>query len=108
LKTAHDSWKELTKSEIPFALVPPDRFPLSARFIRFYASLLLSRSVSPEFALGAVTANAADILGVSDRVGSIEEGKDADLVVLDGEPLNSLAKIEMVFSDGKAVWERKR
>jgi hypothetical protein len=104
---SRSTWKELEGSGVPFALVPPDRFPLSARYIRFYAAVLLSHKVSPEFALGAVTLNAAEILGVSDRVGSLEEGKDADLVVLDGEPLNSLSKIEMVFSDGTAVWEKK-
>jgi imidazolonepropionase-like amidohydrolase len=105
---AQDAWDKLGGSGIPFALVPSDRFPLSARFMRFYASFLLSRGASAEFALGAVTANAAKILGVDDQVGSLEEGKDADLVVLDGEPLDSLSKIEMVFRDGTAVWERKR
>lgn len=108
LKPGKNSWGKLADSGIPFALVPPDRLPLSARFMRLYAAVLLSRGVSPEIALGAVTSNAAKILGVADRVGSLEEGKDADLVVLDGEPLNSLSKIYMVFSDGTAVWKRKR
>lgn len=103
-----NAWGEMADSGIPFALVPPDRFPLSARFMRFYAGHLLSQGVSPEFALGAVTSNAAKILGVADRVGSLEEGKDADLVVLDGDPLDSLSVIEMVFRDGMVVWERKR
>jgi imidazolonepropionase-like amidohydrolase len=107
-KEALDSWKELANSKVPFALVPPDPFPLSARFLRFYASLLESMRVSPEIALRAVTSYAAEILGVSDRVGSLEEGKDADLVVLDGEPLNSLSRIDMVFSEGMTVWEKKR
>ncbi|MEE8605829.1 MAG: amidohydrolase family protein [Candidatus Aminicenantaceae bacterium] len=108
LKPGKDSWGKLADSGIPFALVPPDRLPLSARFMRLYAAVLLSRGVSSEIALGAVTSNAAKILGVADRVGSLEEGKDADLVVLDGEPLNSLSKIDMVFRDGTAVWKRKR
>ncbi len=107
-RKARDAWDKLAGSGIPFALVPSDHFPLSARFMRFYASLLLSRGASVEFALGAVTANAAKILGVADRVGSLEEGKDADIVVLDGEPLDSLSKIEWVFRDGTVVWERKR
>ena len=55
-----------------------------------------------------MTVNAAKILGVSDRLGSLEEGKDADLVVLDGEPLNSLAKVEMVFVDGMIVWKNEK
>jgi imidazolonepropionase-like amidohydrolase len=108
LRNSRSTWKDLDGSGVLFALVPPDRFPLSARYIRFYAAVLLSHKVSLEFALGSVTSSAAEILGVSDRVGSLEEGKDADLVVLDGEPLNSLSKIEMVFSDGTPVWERKR
>ncbi len=101
-------WENLADSGIPFAVVPPDRFPLSARFMRFYAGLLVSEGIPPEIALGAVTVNAAKILGVSDRVGSLEEGKDADLAVLDGEPLNSLAKIEMVFVDGVVVWKNNQ
>ncbi|UCE41230.1 MAG: amidohydrolase family protein [Candidatus Aminicenantes bacterium] len=105
---AQKTWSELADSGIPFALIPPDRFPFSARFMRLYAALLFSRGASLEFALGAVTVNAAKILGVADRVGSLEEGMDADLVVLDGEPLDSLSKIEMVFRDGTVVWERKR
>jgi imidazolonepropionase-like amidohydrolase len=101
-------WEKLAESGIPFAVVPPDRFPLSARFMRFYAGLLASEGIPAEIALGAVTVNAAKILGVSDRLGSLEEGKDADLVVLDGEPLNSLAKVEMVFVDGVIVWKNEK
>jgi imidazolonepropionase-like amidohydrolase len=108
VQEARNAWEKLAGSGIHFALIPSDRFPLSSRFMRFYASLLLSRGAPVEFALGAVTANAAKILGVADRVGSLEEGKDADIVVLDGEPLDSLSKIERVFRDGMVVWERKR
>ncbi len=102
-----DSWTKLAESEIPFALVPHDRFPLSAGFLRFYAALVSAHGVSPEYALESVTLNAARILGVSDRVGSLAEGKDADLVVLEGEPLDSLAKIDLVLIDGETVWKRK-
>ena len=106
-KTEESQWGKLTDSGIPFALIPADRLPLSARFMRFYAAFLSSCGVSNEHALGAVTLNAANILGVADRVGSLDTGKDADLVVLDGNPLDSLAKIEMVLIDGKTVWMRK-
>jgi imidazolonepropionase-like amidohydrolase len=75
--------------------------------LRFYASLLVAYGVSQEDALKAVTSAPAEILGVSDRIGSVEEGKDADLVVLSGEPLDSLSKVEMVMIKGKKVWERK-
>ena len=101
------SWAKLAESEIPFALVPSDRFPLSAGFLRFYAALISSHGVPSGYALESVTSNAARILGVSDRVGSLAEGKDADLVVLDGDPLDSLAKIDLVLIDGETVWKRK-
>lgn len=54
-------------------------------------------------ALQAITLNAAEILGVSDRVGSIEAGKDADLVVHDGDPLEAMTRIRLVVADGEVV-----
>jgi imidazolonepropionase-like amidohydrolase len=102
-----DMWNKLVQSKVPFALIPPDRFPLSARFMRDYASFLGSFGVSQEEVLRAVTSEAAAILGVLDRVGSLEEGKDADLVVLDGEPDNSLSRVDMVCVDGTIIWEKK-
>jgi imidazolonepropionase-like amidohydrolase len=102
-----ETWRNLTSSGALFALVPPDRFPLSARYLRFHASLLVAMGVSQEDALKAITSAPAEMLGVSDRVGSVEEGKDADLVVLRGEPLDSLSKVEMVLIKGKKVWESK-
>ncbi len=54
-------------------------------------------------ALKAITLNAAEILGVSDRVGSIEAGKDADLVVHDGDPLEAMTHIRLVVADGEVV-----
>lgn len=103
-----ESWNKLVSSEIPLALIPPDDFPLSARYMRFYASLLAANGIPVEKALRAITSASAKILGVSARVGSVEEGKDADLVVLDGEPLSSLSKIEVVFVDGAVAWKRKK
>jgi imidazolonepropionase-like amidohydrolase len=72
-----------------------------------YAAHLASLGFSPERALQAITLDAAKILGVADRVGSLEEGKDADLVVLDGEALDSLTRVEMVFVDGEVAWNRE-
>jgi len=57
-------------------------------------------------ALKALTINAAEIAGVGERVGSIEPGKDADLVVLDAHPLNLNSNVEQVYIDGKVVWKQ--
>lgn len=101
-------WMELASSQVLFALIPPDRFPYSARFMRFYAGFLVQKGLDPESALRSITSAAAEILGVEDRVGSLEAGKDADIVVLNGEPLNSLSLVDMVFVDGSVVWKRVR
>ena len=57
-------------------------------------------------ALRMITINPAWIVGVDDRVGSIEVGKDADLVLWDGPPLSSYAKVEKVLIDGDVYFDR--
>ena len=54
-------------------------------------------------ALKAVTLNAAEIWGVGDRMGSIDEGKWADLMITDGDPLESKTQIKQLFIKGKPV-----
>ncbi len=57
--------------------------------------------LSPEAALRAFTLDAAEILGVSDRMGSIQAGKIANLVVTDGDIFNEKTKMKHVFVDGR-------
>ncbi|MBZ5665280.1 MAG: amidohydrolase [Acidobacteriia bacterium] len=59
-----------------------------------------------EEALKMITLNAAWIVGVDDRVGSIEVGKDADLVIWDGYPLSSYGVPEKVLIDGDVYFDR--
>jgi imidazolonepropionase-like amidohydrolase len=59
-----------------------------------------------EEALQMITLNAAWIIGVDDRVGSIEAGKDADLVIWDGYPLSSYGVPEKVLIDGEVYFDR--
>jgi imidazolonepropionase-like amidohydrolase len=59
-----------------------------------------------EEALKMITLNAAWIIGVDDRVGSIDVGKDADLVLWDGYPLSSAAVPNKVFIDGDVYFDR--
>ncbi len=58
-------------------------------------------------ALRLVTLNPAKQLGIADRVGSIEVGKDADLVLLDGDPLAVRSKVLMTLVDGEVEFERR-
>jgi imidazolonepropionase-like amidohydrolase len=61
-----------------------------------------------EEALKMITINAAWIAGVDDRVGSIEVGKDADLVIWDGYPLSSYGVPEKVLIDGEIYFDRQQ
>jgi imidazolonepropionase-like amidohydrolase len=64
--------------------------------------------LSRDLALRAITLTPAEILGVADQVGSIEKGKDADLLVLSGDPLASTTRIERVIINGKTVYQLDR
>ena len=59
-----------------------------------------------EEALALVTINPAKQLGVADRVGSIEVGKDADIVIYDKDPLSNYAKVQKVMIDGSKYFDR--
>jgi len=61
-----------------------------------------------EEALKMITLNAAWIIGVDDRVGSIEVGKDADLVIWDGYPLSTSGVPEKVLIDGEVYFDRSQ
>ena len=61
----------------------------------------IEKGLPRETALRAATLTPAEILGLADRMGSIEKGKIANVVVWSGEPLSKDAKIKMVFVDGE-------
>ena len=60
--------------------------------------------ISSAAALAAITREAARVLGVGDRVGTLEPGKDADLVAFDGDPLQITSRVVLVMVDGRVEW----
>lgn len=68
-----------------------------------YAALSVRAGMSNENAFRAITINPAIILGLEDRLGSIERGKDADLVIWSGDPLDARSKPDAVFIKGRRV-----
>ncbi|NJD18681.1 MAG: amidohydrolase family protein [Gemmatimonadetes bacterium] len=64
------------------------------------ARSVVAHGISPEQALRALTLGPAETFGVADNLGSLEVGKAADLVVFDRDPLDALARVEMVFIGG--------
>jgi imidazolonepropionase-like amidohydrolase len=59
-------------------------------------------------ALAALTLNPARMMGLDERIGSIEPGKDADLVVLSGPPLSTWTRVEQTWVEGTKVFDRSR
>ena len=73
-------------------------------FLAHQAALSVKHGLDPEIALRALTINPARIVGVDDRLGSIEPGKDADLVVWSGDPLDVLSRVEHALINGEEVY----
>lgn len=72
--------------------------------LRFAAGLAMRGGLPADKALDAITLNAAEILGVADRVGSLAAGKDADMVVLTGAPMSTSSTVVATFVNGKLAW----
>lgn len=75
----------------------------NVRNLPFNAGFAAAYGMGKEEALKAVTINAAEVFGVADRMGSIEEGKDATLLVATGDPFETKTQIRHVFIDGYRV-----
>ncbi len=74
-----------------------------ARTLRDVAVFSVSRGLSAERALAALTVDAARMFGLEDRIGSIAPGRDGDLVIFSGHPLDAGSRVERVFINGEEV-----
>lgn len=72
-------------------------------YLPLCAALAARAGMDEEEALAAITINAACILGVDDRLGSLTRGKDADIVIMDGHPFDWRSRVTHVFIDGQEV-----
>jgi imidazolonepropionase-like amidohydrolase len=75
----------------------------NARNLPYEAAAAVAFGLPKEEAYKAVSLNAAQIFGVGNKLGSIEEGKSADLIVSDGNPLEVMTHINLMFINGKPV-----
>ena len=80
-----------------------DSSVIPQQYLSLCAGLAVKAGMDPFAALQAITINPAKHLGVADRVGSLEVGKDADLVITDGDPMVSDTTVKMVFINGRKV-----
>jgi imidazolonepropionase-like amidohydrolase len=94
----------LAKAGIPIALQSSyEAYVPKTRVLLFEAGLAAAHGLPWEKAMAAITIDAARVLGVADRVGSLEVGKDGDLALYDGDPLEYITHCTGVIIDGKVV-----
>lgn len=72
------------------------------------AKVMKYGGVTEDEALAMITINAAKQMGIDKYVGSIEAGKQADLVIYDGDPLSIYSKVQQVYIDGQLYFDREQ
>lgn len=75
-------------------------------FLVDQAALAVKHGMAPADALRAITLNPAEVLGIADRLGSLAPGKDADLVLWEGDPLDTRNRTLRVWQQGREVMRR--
>lgn len=85
------------------SLIITDSPVIPQEYLPLCAGLAVKAGMDPFEALKAITINPARQIGIADRVGSLEVGKDGDAVICDGNPMESSSKITKVFINGKEV-----
>lgn len=93
----------LEEAGVKWCLTGSDRDSSNLRNVPYEAAAAVGYGLSPEAALRSITLSAAEFLGVEDRVGSLDVGKDATLFVSDGDPLELTTVIERAWVQGRSV-----
>ena len=97
----------LEKAGVKVAFHTDDPITDSRFFLRM-AALAIRAGMSEAAALRALTIHAAEMLDLQDRIGSLEVGKDADLVVLSGPPFSVYSHVLETYIEGEKVFDRSR
>ncbi|MCX7780859.1 MAG: amidohydrolase [Negativicutes bacterium] len=93
----------LHKAGVKIALTTDHPF-LPIGSLRLEAALAIKEGLPRDAALRALTIHPAEIAGIDARVGSIEPGKDGDLIIFNGDPFDIASEVEQVFINGKPVY----
>ena len=80
-----------------------DNSVIPQQYLPLCAGMAVKAGMNPFDALKAITLNPAEHIGVADRVGSLEVGKDADVVITAGSPFEVMTPVKAVFIDGNRV-----
>ncbi len=97
-----DSVLALAKESVPLAFGL--EFGSSAHELRWSAAMCVRQGLAADHAWNALTSHAAAILGLQERVGTLRAGRDADVVLWSGPPLELTSRVQGVFVGGVHVW----
>jgi imidazolonepropionase-like amidohydrolase len=99
---------ELALAGCKIALLPGSSSESVLQQHRVQVAELVRSGLPREEALKAITLRPAEILGIDSRFGTIEKGKEGDLIFLDGDPLSPDTSVTRVMTFGEIVWEAQR
>ncbi len=94
---------QLEEAGVRWCMANSDRDSSNLRNLPYEAAAAVPYGLSPEAALRSITLSSAEFLGIEDRVGSLDVGKDATLLVTDGDPMELTTVIERAFVQGRDV-----
>jgi imidazolonepropionase-like amidohydrolase len=98
---------ELAKHGVPLAIGTGfEGYVPKTRVVRYEAAMAMAHGLPYEKALAAITLDAAKVLGVEGKYGSIEKGKVADLVLYDGDPFEHATHVTHTILGGRVVFDR--
>ena len=101
----------LRKAGVKVALVgngDGDESHFNARNLKYEAGNAVAYGMSYDDALRAVTLTPAELFGLSDRIGSLQAGRDANVVIWSGDPFEFSTQVEHVFIKGREIKEKSR
>jgi len=97
----------LEEAGIPFAMMT-DHPVIPVQFLPVQAGLAVREGLSEETAFRSITRYAAEIVGIADRVGTLEVGKDADIAVFDGHPFDYRTHCVLTLINGAIVHDSRK
>lgn len=95
-------------AQIPFAFLRTNETDMGRSRLWYQAAFAVKQGLDRGLALKAITLVPAQILGLGDRIGSIEVGKVGNLVVLTGDPLSVTSWVDQVILEGRLIYERAK
>jgi imidazolonepropionase-like amidohydrolase len=106
---SYETAAKLKEAGIPFALQSGyESYVPKTRVVLWEAALAAGNGLSQTAALSSITIDAARLLGIANRVGSLEPGKDADIAMYDGDPFEYTTHCTGVIIDGQVASTEKR